>query len=210
MLALLAVTLTYDPRVFDPLRLLYYPFAPRGDATTTTENRLHFGPSAHTDFGVVTLLLTDRNLRLEIYDTAEGKQVALAPNSDAYVINAGNMLSMWTGDWYKSSVHRVMYRKPTRWYSVVFFLDCSLKALDGSQREEEEGLTVEKHMIRRIWIDCSKATRSHNSSRADPNRLPAAAVLTLKLNWWINQRFFTVHSCRTESAKGTCVTGISL
>ena len=158
VLALLAATLPYGPHVFDdfvantpaaPLRLLHYP-----PATTTTGSRPQFGSSAHTDFGAVTLLLTDRNPGLEVYDAAEGKWVALAPNPDAYVVNVGDMLSKWTGDRYKSSVHRVVHRNPTERYSVVFFfdgnLDCSLKALDGSQRDEEEGLTVEKHMIRRM------------------------------------------------------------
>ena len=71
------------------------------------------------------------------------------------MVNIGDMLSKWTGNEYKSSVHRVINRNPTDRYSVVFFfdgnLDCKLSPLDGSKEEEgEEGLTVERHMINRM------------------------------------------------------------
>ena len=165
VLDLLARSLPHGPRIFDdfvsdtpaaPLRLLHYPPAPTagGGAATTTQGRPQFGSSAHTDFGAVTLLLTDRNPGLEVYDASEGMWMPIAPNPDAYVVNVGDMLSKWTSDRYKSSLHRVVHQNPTERYSVVFFfdgnLDCSLQALDGSQRDDEEGLTVEKHMIQRM------------------------------------------------------------
>ncbi len=158
VLSLLARSLPYGPHIFDdfvsntpaaPLRLLHYPPAPKGRTS-----KPQFGSSAHTDFGAITLLLTDQNPGLEVYDALEERWVSITPNPDAYVVNVGDMLSKWTSDRYKSSLHRVVHSNPTDRYSVVFFfdgnLDCSLRALDGSQRKDEEGLTVEKHMIQRM------------------------------------------------------------
>lgn len=153
--SLLARSLPYGPNIFDefvsntpaaPLRLLHYP--PAIAATSKPQ----FGASAHTDFGAVTLLLTDENPGLEVYDALEERWVPITPNPDAYVVNVGDMLSKWTGGRYKSSVHRVVHKGLGERYSIVFFfdgnLDCELKALDGS--EEDEGLTVEKHMFNRM------------------------------------------------------------
>ena len=70
-------------------------------------------------------------------------------------MNVGDMLSKWTGNLYKSSVHRVINRNPGDRYSVVFFfdgsLDCRLSPLDGSgEGKDEEALTVEAHMLTRM------------------------------------------------------------
>lgn len=154
VIEMIARTLPYGPRVFDefvantpaaPLRLLHYPPAQK------TEKR-QLGASAHTDFGAVTLLLQDGNPGLEVLDQASGEWVPIEPNTDAYVVNVGDMLSKWTRNQYKSSVHRVLNKNPTDRYSIVFFfdgnLDCPLDPLDGS--EADEVLTVEGHMIRRM------------------------------------------------------------
>lgn len=155
ILDLLAHTLPYGPHVFDdftsndpaaPLRVLHYP--PAGK----TEGKKQFGASAHTDFGAITLLLQDENPGLEVLNQTTGKWVSIEPNQDAYVVNVGDMLSLWTGNEYKSSVHRVVNKNPTDRYSVVFFfdgnLDCSLDPLDGSPPEKKR--TVESHLLERI------------------------------------------------------------
>lgn len=76
----------------------------------------------------------------------------MQPNPDAYVVNIGDMLSMWTSNEYKSSVHRVINVSPTDRYSIVFFfdgnLDCSLAPLDGSEHVGPKN--VEEHMMRRL------------------------------------------------------------
>lgn len=157
VLSLIADTLPYGPDVFStftantpaaPLRLLHYPRAP-----PTTEKR-QLGASAHTDFGAITLLLQDENPGLEVLDTNTGDFVPVQPNLDAYVVNVGDMLSKWTKDLYRSSVHRVINRNPGERYSVVFFfdgnLDCPLSPLDGSTVKEGEVETVEGHMLKRM------------------------------------------------------------
>jgi isopenicillin N synthase-like dioxygenase len=129
-----------------PLRLLHYP-----PAQITDQRQL--GSSAHTDFGAITLLLQDGNPGLEVYDEASQTWHEIEPTRNAYVVNVGDMLEMWTGHRFKSSLHRVINKKPVDRYSVVFFfdgnLDCGLSSLDGSAADEK-GLTVEQHMISRM------------------------------------------------------------
>ena len=154
VLEMIAKTLPYGPNIFDtftagtpaaPLRLLHYPPAQK------TEKR-QLGASAHTDFGAITLLLQDEHPGLEVLDQKTNNWMPIDPNSDAYVVNVGDMLSMWTAGEYKSSVHRVLNKNPTDRYSVVFFfdgnVDCVLRPLDGSEAKEE--LTCEEYMIRKL------------------------------------------------------------
>lgn len=155
VLDLIARTLPYGPNVFDgftantpaaPLRFLHYPPAQE------TEKR-QLGASAHTDFGAITLLLQDQSPGLEVLDANTNTFVPIAPNPEAYVVNVGDMLSKWTSNAYKSSVHRVINRNPGDRYSIVFFfdgnLDCPLDPLDGSGNDGKP-LTVEGHMLARM------------------------------------------------------------
>ena len=156
VLEMLALTLPHGPHIFDdfiahepatPLRLLHYPPARR------TEQR-QLGASAHTDFGALTLLLQDGTSGLQVLDAATETWVPIAPDREGYVVNLGDMLSLWTGGLYKSSVHRVLNENPKDRYSVVFFfdgnLDCPLSPLDGSKVDGDQVLTVEGHMIKRM------------------------------------------------------------
>ena len=153
---IMARTLPYGEQVFDEfrsqnplaiLRLLHYPPAAK------TEGKKQFGASAHTDFGAITLLLQDENPGLEVLNMSKNEWVPIPPKEGAYVVNVGDMLSMWTGNVYKSSWHRVLNKNPKDRYSIVFFfdgnLDCPLAPLDGSESGEEI-LTVEGHMVKRL------------------------------------------------------------
>ncbi|KAG0649729.1 2-oxoglutarate-dependent dioxygenase mpl2 [Hyphodiscus hymeniophilus] len=152
---ILAAGLPYGPNVFqefvsnDPvasIRLLHYP-----PQTTDATNQL--GSGAHTDFGAITLLLQDEIGGLQVWN-GEGKVwVNITPNKNAYVVNVGDMLQMWTGGKYKSALHRVINRSNKDRYSIPFFFDgnieCVLKPLDGSPAVGEP-LTVEGHMRERF------------------------------------------------------------
>jgi len=155
MLEMVARTLPYGPHIFDkfvandpttPLRLLRYPPAQK------TESR-QLGASAHTDFGALTLLLQDGTSGLQVLDSATDNWIPIAPDRGGYVVNLGDMLSLWTGGLYKSSIHRVMNENPKDRYSVVFFfdgnLDCPLTPFDGSN-VKGKALTVEDHMVKRM------------------------------------------------------------
>ena len=169
VLEMIARTLPYGPHVFDeftsnnvaaPLRMLHYPPAQKTD-------QRQLGASAHTDFGAITLLLQDPSPGLEVLNLANNEWMPVAPNADGYVVNVGDMLSKWTKNEYKSSVHRVQNKNPWDRYSVVFFfdgnLDCPLTPLDGSlsekEDEEEEVLTVEGHLLERMRTSYGKGKK---------------------------------------------------
>lgn len=79
------------------------------------------------------------------------------PNPDAYVVNIGDMLSLWTKNVYKSTVHRVVNRSGKDRYSVPFFFDgntdVELSPFDGSEPTavgaDGKALTAEEHMLER-------------------------------------------------------------
>ncbi|CAG8883006.1 unnamed protein product [Penicillium egyptiacum] len=156
IMKLIERTLPYGSGIFDdfvsnnpitPMRILHYP-----PAISTEQPQ--YGASAHTDFGAITLLLQDESPGLEVMDSRTGAWVPVPPNPSAYVVNIGDMLSRWTRDEYVSSVHRVINGNPWDRYSIVFFFDgnadTELRALDGSEANEPNPLTPEKHMLRRI------------------------------------------------------------
>ncbi|RAO64734.1 uncharacterized protein BHQ10_000746 [Talaromyces amestolkiae] len=158
VLKLIERTLPYGSGIFDnfiandpiaPMRVLHYPPARPEDEKN---GKTQYGASAHTDFGAITLLLQEESPGLEVLDSRTGEWKPVPPNPDVYVVNIGDMLSFWTKNEYKSSVHRVINREPGDRYSIVFFFDgngdTKLSPLDGS--EEDNPLTVEQHMIRRV------------------------------------------------------------
>ena len=155
VIEILAAGLPYGPNVFDEftsndavasLRLLHYP-----PQTSDAANQL--GAGAHTDFGAITLLLQDDIGGLQVWDGMGKVWIDVTPNKNAYVVNVGDMLQMWTAGKYKSAMHRVINRSKRDRYSVPFFFDgnndCLLKPLDGSPVVGEP-LTVEGHMRERF------------------------------------------------------------
>ncbi|NYF97431.1 isopenicillin N synthase family dioxygenase [Janibacter cremeus] len=105
---------------------------------------------AHTDYGTLTLLMTD--------DAPGGLQVQAptgewvdAPNvPNAYVINIGDMMSKWTDGRWVSTVHRVVnpndsVRGSSRRLSIPFFQNPNYDALiapisphDGTNQKPQE------------------------------------------------------------------------
>jgi len=91
----------------------------------------------------------------------------VVPNPDAYVVNVGDMLQMWTLGKYKSSIHRVINRTSQDRYSVPFFfdgnIDTVLNPLDGS-KPEGEPLTVEAHMRERFQSTYGRGKKREDGS----------------------------------------------
>jgi len=97
------------------LRLLHYPprAAERGDM---------LGAGAHTDYGSITLLLTDDAGGLGVR-RRDGTWIEAPPIPGAFVCNIGDSLMRWTNDTYVSTPHRVKNPPGRDRYSVAFFLD---------------------------------------------------------------------------------------
>ncbi len=95
------------------LRLLTYP--PVSDA----EGQI--GAGAHTDYGSITLLMTDGEAGLQV--RPRGRDWMDVPHVEgAFVVNIGDCLMRWTNDTYVSTPHRVLLPKRRR-RSIAFFLD---------------------------------------------------------------------------------------
>ena len=105
------------------LRVLRYPPSEGG-----------IGAGAHSDYGSVTLLMTDGVGGLQVQPRgADWMDVPHVPG--AYVVNIGDCLMRWSNDIYISTPHRVLPPKATR-RSIAFFLDPNpdavIEALPGT------------------------------------------------------------------------------
>lgn len=111
--------------------------------------------------GAITLLLQDSAGGLEVLDETTNRWHAVLPDPDAYVVNIGDMLSLWTKVIYKSALHRVINKSGGDRYSVPFFFDgnveVKLRPLDGSEPVGGKVVTVEEHMLERLGASYARA-----------------------------------------------------
>lgn len=118
-----AIDLGLDPAFFEDkldqpmatLRLLHYPAQP------VAAEAGQIGAGVHTDYGDLTMLLTDEVGGLEV-QARDGTWIKVPPMPGTFVCNIGDCLMRWTNDIYVSTPHRVINRGADR-YSVAFFLD---------------------------------------------------------------------------------------
>ena len=76
---------------------------------------------AHSDYGTMTLLFLaeDDPGGLEILHQGKFQQVQVE-EPGVIIVNIGDLLEYWTGDYLKSTVHRVVSRERER-YSMAYF-----------------------------------------------------------------------------------------
>ena len=127
-------------------RFLHYP--------PTPPMKTARGVGAHTDFGAMTLLWQDNVGGLQILHPKTNSWINVDPLPGAYVVNLGDMMQLWTGGMYRSTMHRVVNTSGKERYSIAFFnegrLDYRVKwIIVGEGTEDEEGITVEEHLKRR-------------------------------------------------------------
>jgi isopenicillin N synthase-like dioxygenase len=82
---------------------------------------------AHTDYGIITLLLADDVPGLQVHRDGAWHDVVVPPG--ALLCNIGDLLAQWTNDRWSSTLHRVVPPSPdttgpVRRRSVARFLDC--------------------------------------------------------------------------------------
>jgi isopenicillin N synthase-like dioxygenase len=120
-----------DPHLFDEyftepstfIRLLHY------SAEESAPREGVYACGAHSDYGMLTLLLTDDNPGLQIL-TSDGTWINVPPKKGVFVVNIGDMFERWTNGLYKSTIHRVITpRGAKERYSVPFFFEPNFDAL---------------------------------------------------------------------------------
>jgi isopenicillin N synthase-like dioxygenase len=127
------------------LRLLRYPPA------TGAAGEVAAG--AHTDYGAITLLLTDGEPGLQVRPRGGAAWVDVPHLPGALVVNIGDCLMRWTNDIYASTPHRVRPPARTR-RSVAFFLeahpDTAIAALPGTGAPKYPPIRAADHLRGRL------------------------------------------------------------
>ncbi|KAK1565643.1 hypothetical protein Q3G72_031594 [Acer saccharum] len=140
LIHLIALALNLDEDFFEKvgaldapmpfLRLLHYP----GKLESSDEET--YGASAHSDYGMITLLASDGVPGLQVCrDKSQHPRVwEDVPNiKGAFIVNIGDMMERWTNCLFRSTLHRVMPTGQER-YSAALFLDpnndCVVKCLE--------------------------------------------------------------------------------
>ncbi len=104
-------------------QLVYYPPMSKED-----ELQERFGSSAHTDFGVLTILLQDMQGGLQVMNQS-GDWIEAPPIEGSLVCNIGDLLERWTNGELVSTKHRVINRSKKARYSIPIFCDPSSKTI---------------------------------------------------------------------------------
>ncbi|KAH8881497.1 oxoglutarate 3-dioxygenase [Thozetella sp. PMI_491] len=81
------------------------------------------GIGQHTDFGILTFLLTDSTKESLQVLSKSGEWIWADPIEGCYVCNIGDMLAEWTRGAYKSTLHRVRHTNDSLRISVPFFFE---------------------------------------------------------------------------------------
>ncbi|KAJ1376393.1 Oxoglutarate/iron-dependent dioxygenase [Sesbania bispinosa] len=100
----------------------FYPPCPSPDST--------LGMHPHSDYGFLTLLLQDEVEGLQIQ--YQGKWVTVQPIPNAFVVNIGDHLEIYSNGKYKSVLHRVLVNEVKSRVSVASFhslpFNCTVRA----------------------------------------------------------------------------------
>mmetsp|Transcript_14642 Transcript_14642/g.24826 ORF Transcript_14642/g.24826 Transcript_14642/m.24826 type:complete len:323 (-) Transcript_14642:12-980(-) len=135
LVQLIALAIGVDEHFFDAhfenplstIRLLHY-----SKERSVPEDGV-FACGAHTDYGMITLLLTDSNEGLQVL-TKENVWLDVPPRPSAFVVNLGDMLERWTNGMFRSTLHRVLTSGSSERYSIPFFyephFDTEVEVLD--------------------------------------------------------------------------------
>ncbi|KAJ4970298.1 hypothetical protein NE237_003397 [Protea cynaroides] len=146
LLSLMALALNLEENFFEKvgaldapmsfLRLLHYP----GELAFSNEET--YSASAHSDYGMISLLATDGVRGLQICREKDRQPQVwedVQHVNGAFIVNIGDMMERWTNCLFCSTLHRVIPAGQER-YSVVFFLepnqDCMVECLESCCSEE--------------------------------------------------------------------------
>ncbi|KAL6963945.1 hypothetical protein U1Q18_034952 [Sarracenia purpurea var. burkii] len=96
-------------------RLNYYPPCP--------VPHLALGVGRHKDPGALTVLAQDDVGGLEVKRKKDGEWIRVKPTPNAYIVNVGDIIQVWSNDKYESVEHRVTVNSKRERFSVPFFFN---------------------------------------------------------------------------------------
>ena len=128
-MTLIQFTRNHTDHSTDTMRVNNYLRQPGGDDPLPGQQRM----GAHTDYGILTVLYADQVPGLEIVGP-DGAWHGVVPADGALLVNLGDLISEWTNDRWRSTMHRVVppprqVDGPSRRRSVAFFHDGNYDAL---------------------------------------------------------------------------------
>ncbi|MEI5682712.1 isopenicillin N synthase family oxygenase [Mesorhizobium sp. CGMCC 1.15528] len=149
-------------RNMSALRIICYP----EQAEQPEPGQVRAG--AHTDYGTLTILMSDQSAGGLQAQHRDGYWVDVVPEPGSYVINIGDVMQMWTNDRWVSTLHRVVnpprdVANTARRHSVVFFhqpnYDAAIETLSschGRDRPKKyDSFTYGEHWTRK-WMATKK------------------------------------------------------
>ncbi|KAJ1398402.1 Oxoglutarate/iron-dependent dioxygenase [Sesbania bispinosa] len=141
LLELIALSLGLEAKRFEEffikdqtsfVRLNHYPPCPYP--------HLALGVGRHKDPVGLTILAQDEVGGLEVKRKADEEWIRVEPTPDAYVINVGDIIQVWSNDRYESVEHRVMVNSEKERFSFPFFFspahDTKVKPLEELINEQ--------------------------------------------------------------------------
>ena len=124
LLEVFALSLNIDQQFFTQyytkptvlMRMMHY--LPQSSSLSSNS----IGATAHTDFGLMTILNQDNLGGLEI-QLLDGSWISAPSIPGTFVVNIGQLMARWTNDVYKATTHRVINRSNKERYSIPFFFN---------------------------------------------------------------------------------------
>ncbi|KAL8541305.1 hypothetical protein ACS0TY_002526 [Phlomoides rotata] len=97
------------------IRLNHYPPCPIPD--------LALGVGRHKDAGALTILAQDDVGGLQVKRKTDGEWILVKPSPDAYIINVGDIIQVWSNDKYESAEHRAKVNPEKERFSIPYFFN---------------------------------------------------------------------------------------
>ncbi|KAF5444021.1 hypothetical protein F2P56_036528 [Juglans regia] len=97
------------------IRLNHYPPCPFP--------HLALGVGHHKDAGGLTVLAQDDVGGLEVRRKSDREWIPVKPTPDAYIINVGDIIQVWSNEKYESVEHRVVVNSSKERFSIPFFFN---------------------------------------------------------------------------------------
>lgn len=117
-----ALDTDFSPENSSFLRLNHYPVCPApADVADDFPSAGHLGINHHTDAGAVTVLFQDNVSGLQVRHNEQWHTIDSIP--DSLIINVGDLMQIWSNDWFVAPLHRVLANSQQERYSAAFFLN---------------------------------------------------------------------------------------